>query len=169
VSATVGGKSDTVQVTVQPAQTPVPPATDAEREPLRDAVAEAGKLNEAEYTADTWRPFAAALKDAKQTLENPNATAAQIVAALNRLDETRNALVKVDAGETGQQPGAGNPGSGTDAHAGGGSDSGKTKGDGSSSRKNLVSTGSNIAGVAAAIILTICVAGVLALLHRRKA
>lgn len=169
VSATVGGKSDTVQVTVQPAQTPVPPATDAEREPLRDAVAEAGKLNEAEYTADTWRPFAAALKDAKQTLENPNATAAQIVAALNRLDETRNTLVKVDAGETGQQPGAGNPGSGTDAHAGGGSDSGKTKGDGSSSRKNLVSTGSNIAGLAAAIILTICVAGVLALLHRRKA
>lgn len=62
---------------------------------LNKAVDEAGKLQEKDYTASTWTPFAAALKAAKDVLANGSATQAQVDKALSDLQAAENALVSL--------------------------------------------------------------------------
>ena len=107
-------KSASVEVTVTKPETPVPPATDEERKPLADKIAavEGEKLNQNDYTADSWKAYADALAAAKQVVKDPAATAPQVTAALNKLTAARDGLAKKDSGEKPdeQKPGQQKPG-----------------------------------------------------------
>lgn len=94
-------KSASVEVTVTKPEAPVPPATDEERKPLADKIAavESEKLNQNDYTADSWKAYADALAAAKQVVEDPAATAPQVTAALNKLTAAHDGLAKKDSGE----------------------------------------------------------------------
>ena len=59
---------------------------------LADAIAEAEKLVEAEYTAVTWAPFASALADAKAVLADEKATQEDVDAALEAVEAAADAL-----------------------------------------------------------------------------
>ncbi|KAB5608770.1 hypothetical protein EHS19_00650 [Bifidobacterium jacchi] len=95
---------------VKPVETP--------REKLQTAVDAAAKLNEKAYTAASWTSFEQAAAAAKAVLANPNATDAQINAALTTLNAAKGALVaaKTDGGKTdgktepGKKPGLSNTG-----------------------------------------------------------
>ena len=94
-------KSASVEVTVTKPEAPVPPATDEERKPLTDKIAavESEKLNQNDYTADSWKAYADALAAAKQVVKDPAATAPQVTAALNKLTAAHDGLAKKDSGE----------------------------------------------------------------------
>ena len=94
-------KSASVEVTVTKPEAPVPPATDEERKPLADKIAavESEKLNQNDYTADSWKAYADALAAAKQVVKDPAATAPQVTAALNKLTAAHDGLAKKDSGE----------------------------------------------------------------------
>ena len=95
---------------VKPVETP--------REKLQTAVDAAAKLNEKAYTAASWTSYEQAVAAAKAVLANPNATDAQINAALTTLNAAKGALVaaKTDGGKTdgktepGKKPGLSNTG-----------------------------------------------------------
>lgn len=60
---------------------------------LQNAVAAAGKKQEADYTADSWSGFAKALADAKSVLADKNATEKSVADALSALTAAEKALV----------------------------------------------------------------------------
>ena len=78
---------------------PKPEPTDPKAD-LRKEVESASKLDEKDYTADSWKVFAAALDNAKAVLEDKDATEAQISGALTTLKSATAALAK--AGDTGK-------------------------------------------------------------------
>ena len=116
VTVTYSDKStDTATVTFKVAAKtepePKPEPTDPKAD-LRKEVESASKLDEKDYTADSWKVFAAALDNAKAVLEDKDATEAQISGALTTLKSATAALVK--AGDTGKpddgdKPSAGKP------------------------------------------------------------
>ena len=61
---------------------------------LQKAVDDAAKLAEDGYTADSWKPFAAALKAAREVLANEDATQEQVNDALKALNDARGALAE---------------------------------------------------------------------------
>ena len=92
-----------------PDETPTPDpdlATEEELKQLEDAIAkaEAEKLNQDDYTADSWKAYADALAQAKKVLAKENATSTEVQDAIRHLTEARKALVKVSA--DGKKPGA---------------------------------------------------------------
>ena len=116
VTVTYSDKStDTATVTFKVAAKtepePKPEPTDPKAD-LRKEVDSASKLDEKDYTADSWKVFAAALDNAKAVLEDKDATEAQISGALTTLKSATAALAK--AGDTGKpddgdKPSAGKP------------------------------------------------------------
>ena len=116
VTVTYSDKStDTATVTFKVAAKtepePEPEPTDPKAD-LRKEVESASKLDEKDYTADSWKVFAAALDNAKAVLEDKDATEAQISGALTTLKSATAALAK--AGDTGKpddgdKPSAGKP------------------------------------------------------------
>ena len=116
VTVTYSDKStDTATVTFKVAARtepePKPEPTDPKAD-LRKEVESASKLDEKDYTADSWKVFAAALDNAKAVLEDKDATEAQISGALTTLKSATAALAK--AGDTGKpddgdKPSAGKP------------------------------------------------------------
>ena len=116
VTVTYSDKStDTATVTFKVADKtepePKPEPTDPKAD-LRKEVESASKLDEKDYTADSWKVFAAALDNAKAVLEDKDATEAQISGALTTLKSATAALAK--AGDTGKpddgdKPSAGKP------------------------------------------------------------
>ena len=116
VTVTYSDKStDTATVTFKVAAKtepePKPEPTDPKAD-LRKEVESASKLDEKDYTADSWKVFAAALDNAKVVLEDKDATEAQISGALTTLKSATAALAK--AGDTGKpddgdKPSAGKP------------------------------------------------------------
>ena len=116
VTVTYSDKStDTATVTFKVADRtepePKPEPTDPKAD-LRKEVESASKLDEKDYTADSWKVFAAALDNAKAVLEDKDATEAQISGALTTLKSATAALAK--AGDTGKpddgdKPSAGKP------------------------------------------------------------
>ena len=69
------------------------------KEALENALTEAGKLNEKDYTADSWKVFADALKDAQSVYDDENATEEEIADAVQALKDAQGKLVKVDKEE----------------------------------------------------------------------
>ena len=116
VTVTYSDKStDTATVTFKVAAKtepePKPEPTDPKAD-LRKEVESASKFDEKDYTADSWKVFAAALDNAKAVLEDKDATEAQISGALTTLKSATAALAK--AGDTGKpddgdKPSAGKP------------------------------------------------------------
>ena len=112
VTVTYSDKStDTATVTFKVADKTEPEPTDPKAD-LRKEVESASKLDEKDYTADSWKVFAAALDNAKAVLEDKDATEAQISGALTTLKSATAALAK--AGDTGKpddgdKPSAGLP------------------------------------------------------------
>ena len=116
VTVTYSDKStDTATVTFKVADKtepePKPEPTDPKAD-LRKEVESASKLDEKDYTADSWKVFAAALDNAKAVLEDKDATEAQISGALTTLKSATAALAKArDTGkpDDGDKPSAGKP------------------------------------------------------------
>ena len=74
------------------AEKPVKPAVD--KAALQKAVDDAAELAEDGYTADSWKPFAAALKAAREVLADEEATQEQVNDALKALNDARGALAE---------------------------------------------------------------------------
>ena len=154
-------KSASVEVTVTKPEAPVPPATDEERKPLTDKIAavESEKLNQNDYTADSWKAYADALAAAKQVVKDPAATAPQVTAALNKLTAAHDGLAKKDSGEKPepQKPGQQKPGQ-------------NQKPD--QQQKNATTTaptGSAVAAVAAAVVVLGAAGAGLVIWRKRRA
>ncbi|WP_062052557.1 LPXTG cell wall anchor domain-containing protein [Bacillus sp. JCM 19034] len=62
------------------------------KEALEERVKDADKLKEGEYSGSSWKAYQAALKAAKEVLDNPNATQEEVNAAYAKLLETYNGL-----------------------------------------------------------------------------
>ena len=127
----------TFKVAAKTEPSPEPEPTDPKAD-LRKEVESASKLDEKDYTADSWKVFAAALDNAKAVLEDKDATEAQISGALTTLKSATAALAK--AGDTGK------PDDGDKPSAGKPNDKGD-KGNG------LSKTGASVAVIGAAMLL----------------
>ena len=112
--------------TPKPDPDPNPQPGDVDVAGLQQAVEQAKQLNEADYTADSWKLFSEALAAAEQQLANPTSSA-DVNAALDALTKAQAGLVKVAAGTpgdktpTGETPANGTPGAnnGAGGNAGG--------------------------------------------------
>ena len=80
-------------------QKPEKPSKDA----LKNALTEAKKLNEKDYTADSWKEFADALKNAQAVYDNEDATKEEIADAVKALKDAQAQLEKVQT-EKPQKP-----------------------------------------------------------------
>ena len=116
---------------------PEPEPTDPKAD-LRKEVESASKLDEKDYTADSWKVFAAALDNAKAVLEDKDATEAQISGALTTLKSATAALAK--AGDTGKPDDGDKPSTGKPNDKG-------DKGNG------LSKTGASVAVIGVAMLL----------------
>ncbi|WP_461812952.1 endo-alpha-N-acetylgalactosaminidase family protein, partial [Faecalimonas sp.] len=81
------------------AEKPQPSKPDTSK--LEEAIQQAGKYNEKDYTADSWKNFQAALKHAKDVLGNKDAKQADIDAATSALNIAIEGLVKADSNNNG--------------------------------------------------------------------
>lgn len=90
----IGGKS-----------VPTPePAGKADMSKLNELIDAASQLNQADYTAESWAAYAAALESAKAVAAKAGtATQAEVDAAAKALSDAQAALVKAD-GQAGKQP-----------------------------------------------------------------
>ena len=100
---------------------------------LTGAITAADKLQQSDYTADSWKPFEQALKAAEDVLANPDASGDDVASALEKLTKAQSALVKADAApEPDPAPNPNpNPGPGTDNGNGSGATGGNGGGNGS--------------------------------------
>lgn len=87
--------------------TPDEPQT-ADKTKLNEAIAAAEKLEESKYTAETWKPFAQALVEAKAVAADAEAGQSKVDAALKSLTDAQAALKEVES--QGDQPGTDQPG-----------------------------------------------------------
>ncbi|MBW3093705.1 FIVAR domain-containing protein [Bifidobacterium sp. 82T10] len=92
ITATVDGKSVTVTVTV----TGNGQSTAADKAKLNSAIASAKGLKETEYTAESWKPFAAALASAEGIAAKADATQAEVDAAAKALTDAQTGLKKAE-------------------------------------------------------------------------
>ena len=80
-------------------QKPEKPSKDA----LKNALTEAKKLSEKDYTADSWKEFADALKNAQAVYDNEDATKEEIADAVKALKDAQDQLEKAQT-EKPQKP-----------------------------------------------------------------
>ena len=73
---------------------PVQPSVD--KTDLNKAIEEAGKLNEAEYTTESWKTFTEALNKAKEVANNDTASEETVAQALQALNDAKAALKSAD-------------------------------------------------------------------------
>lgn len=97
VSNTVNGSVATAQSATSQVTVVNPNAADASA--LSALIERAEALNESQYTAETWAPFAAALTQARGVLANDSATQEEVDAAQSALQQAMDALAKKTAGE----------------------------------------------------------------------
>ena len=160
-----------------------PEPVSADKSKLQAAVDEAGKLDEKDYTADSWKVFTGQLESAKKVLADENATQDDVDSALKTLKDAQSGLVKADsgstggstsggssAGNTGNIGNTGNTGSGG-SHDASAASTGAANGNDSANggQLGLVSTGAGIALVAGVAALLAVAGAVIAVLRRRNA
>ena len=97
VSNTVNGSVATAQSAMSQVTVVNPNAADTSA--LSALIERAEALNESQYTAETWAPFAAALTQARGVLANGSATQEEVDAAQSALQQAMDALAKKTAGE----------------------------------------------------------------------
>ena len=93
--ADAAGNVATAKRTVTVKAEPVTPQP-ADKAALTAAIADAGDLSEADYTAESWKPYAEALAAAKAVAVDADATQGEVDAALAKLTAAREALVKAE-------------------------------------------------------------------------
>lgn len=163
-----------------------PEPVSADKSKLQAAVDEAGKLDEKDYTADSWKVFTGQLESAKKVLADENATQDDVDSALKTLKDAQSGLVKADIGSTGGSTSGGssagntgntgnigntgNTGSGG-SHDASAASTGAANGNDSANggQFGLVSTGAGIALVAGVAALLAVAGAVIAVLRRRNA
>lgn len=163
-----------------------PEPVSADKSKLQAAVDEAGKLDEKDYTADSWKVFTGQLESAKKVLADENATQDDVDSALKTLKDAQSGLVKADIGSTGGSTSGGssagntgntgnigntgNTGSGG-SHDASAASTGAANGNDSANggQLGLVSTGAGIALVAGVAALLAVAGAVIAVLRRRNA
>lgn len=115
---------------------------------LTGAITAADKLQQSDYTADSWKPFEQALKAAEDVLANPDASGDDVASALEKLTKAQSALVKAEPApepNPGPEPNPNpNPGPGTDN--GNGSGAGDNGNGGSGAGGNGGGNGSGATG-----------------------
>ena len=97
VSNTVNGSVATAQSATSQVTVVNPNAADTSA--LSALIERAEALNESQYTAETWAPFAAALTQARGVVANGQASQSDVDAARAALQQAMDALVKKAAGE----------------------------------------------------------------------
>lgn len=157
---------------------------------LTGAITAADKLQQSDYTADSWKPFEQALKVAEDVLANPDASGDDVASALEKLTKAQSALVKADAApepdpapnpEPNPNP---NPGPGTDngngSGAGDNGNGGSNGGNGAAGGNSGTASGGNgaalsqtgdsvpVAPLAATGVFGAALAAVAAFFARRK-
>lgn len=163
-----------------------PEPVSADKSKLQAAMDEAGKLDEKDYTADSWKVFTGQLESAKKVLADENATQDDVDSALKTLKDAQSGLVKADIGSTGGSTSGGssagntgntgnigntgNTGSGG-SHDASAASTGAANGNDSANggQLGLVSTGAGIALVAGVAALLAVAGAVIAVLRRRNA
>lgn len=160
-----------------------PEPVSADKSKLQAAVDEAGKLDEKDYTVDSWKVFTGQLESAKKVLADENATQDDVDSALKTLKDAQSGLVKADsgstggstsggssAGNTGNIGNTGNTGSGG-SHDASAASTGAANGNDSANggQLGLVGTGAGIALVAGVAALLAVAGAVIAVLRRRNA
>lgn len=155
----------------------------ADKSKLQAAVDEAGKLDEKDYTADSWKVFTGQLESAKKVLADENATQDDVDSALKTLKDAQSGLVKADIGSTGGSTSGGssagntgntgnigntgNTGSGG-SHDASAASTGAANGNDSANggQLGLISTGAGITLVAGVAALLAVAGAVIAVLRR---
>ena len=95
VTNTVGSESATAQSATCTVKVNAPQIDKAALQALVD---QSAALNESDYTAETWAPFAAALQAAQGVLANDQASQDDVNTALANLQTVKDALVKASQG-----------------------------------------------------------------------
>ena len=118
-------------------------------EPLKDSVAEAGKLNPDDYTADSWKAVAEAIEHANGVLNADGASIADKIAARDQLNAALDQLQPKQP--TDDQSVEQKPGQDSDQN------------------DKVPSTGSAVVWIAVAVVVLLAVAGIIAVvMYRRK-
>lgn len=165
------GVSATFKVIVT-AKEPEPVSVDKSK--LQAAVDEAGRLDEKDYTADSWKAFAGQLESAKKVLADGSATQADVDAAAKALKSAQSGLVKAGSGSTGGSTSGGSSTGNTGnsgSHDSGAASTGTANGNDSANgdQSGLVITGAGVALVAGVAALLAVAGAVIAVLRRRNA
>ena len=84
------------------------------KELLAETVSAAESKTEANYTPETWGPFAEALENAKTVLRNENATQFQVDEATGDLTEKMNALIEKEGTSSQPEDSSSSPGASTE-------------------------------------------------------
>ena len=165
------GVSATFKVIVT-AKEPEPVSVDKSK--LQAAVDEAGRLDEKDYTADSWKAFAGQLESAKKVLADGSATQADVDAAAKALKSAQSGLAKAGSGSTGGSTSGGSSTGNTGnsgSHDSGAASTGTANGNDSANgdQSGLVITGAGVALVAGVAALLAVAGAVIAVLRRRNA
>lgn len=158
--------------TPKPDPDPNPQPGDIDVAGLQQAVEQAKQLNEADYTADSWKLFSEALAAAEQQLANPTSSA-DVSAALDALTKAQAGLVKVAAGTPGDKTPTGEtPANGTSGanNGAGGNAGGSASATSSPAGGTLSQTGdaAPVAPLAATGVFGAVAAAIAAFFARRK-
>ena len=78
---------DQAKTNLQEARTNLTERADLDLAAISELISQAEKLQETEYTAETWAVFAEALKEAKAILENKDAVQADVDAVKSKLEQ----------------------------------------------------------------------------------
>lgn len=139
--------SKTVSVTVKV----VDDTVTVDKTDLSKALASAKQLRESDYTAASWKAFAAALASAEKVYADENASQKDVDDATAALNKAQAALVKVDGSDSGD-------GSSIDAGA---------TGDKTGNKLGLSKTGAAVLGLSG-VAVALAAAGIALTLQRKR-
>ena len=149
--------SKTVSVTVKVADDTVT----VDKTDLSKALASAKQLRESDYTAASWKAFAAALASAEKVYADENASQKDVDDATAALNKAQAALVKVDGSDSGDgSSDSTKPGDGSSIDAG-------ATGDKTGNKLGLSKTGAAVLGLSG-VAVALAAAGIALTLQRKR-
>ena len=149
--------SKTVSVTVKV----VDDTVTVDKTDLSKALASAKQLRESDYTAASWKAFAAALASAEKVYADENASQKDVDDATAALNKAQAALVKVDGSDSGDgSSDSTKPGDGSSIDAG-------ATGDKAGNKLGLSKTGAAVLGLSG-VAVALAAAGIALTLQRKR-